>query len=116
MNGNAENGVNGVSDRESLTVVVFGATGDLARKKTFPALFQLFKKGLLPKNLRIFAYGRSYRTTDELISKNFKSIISETQGKAFVSMITYVSGQYSKDGFNKDLKTEIEVTFNRFTD
>lgn len=29
----------------SLNVVVLGASGDLAKKKTFPALFRLFQKG-----------------------------------------------------------------------
>ena len=28
-----------------LSVVVLGASGDLAKKKTFPALFTLFKRG-----------------------------------------------------------------------
>lgn len=32
----------------SLTVVVVGASGDLAKKKIFPALFALFYEGLLP--------------------------------------------------------------------
>ena len=29
----------------SITVVVLGASGDLAKKKTFPALYALFTKG-----------------------------------------------------------------------
>lgn len=32
----------------SLSVVVVGASGDLAKKKIFPALFALFYEGLLP--------------------------------------------------------------------
>ena len=34
-----------VSDNLAFTVVVLGASGDLAKKKTFPALFTLFDKG-----------------------------------------------------------------------
>lgn len=34
--------------QSSLTVVVVGASGDLAKKKIFPALFALFYEGLLP--------------------------------------------------------------------
>ena len=33
----------------SLSVVVLGASGDLAKKKIFPALFALYYEGLLPK-------------------------------------------------------------------
>ena len=34
-----------IENRLVLTVVVLGASGDLAKKKTFPALFTLFKRG-----------------------------------------------------------------------
>jgi glucose-6-phosphate 1-dehydrogenase len=33
----------------SLSVVVLGASGDLAKKKIFPALFALYYEGLLPQ-------------------------------------------------------------------
>eukprot|EP00966_Prymnesium_polylepis_P074004 1717378-Prymnesium_polylepis.1 len=36
-----------------LTVVIFGATGDLAKKKLFPALYQLCLHGHLPRTLDI---------------------------------------------------------------
>lgn len=32
------------SDSGCLTIVVLGASGDLAKKKTFPALFNLFRQ------------------------------------------------------------------------
>lgn len=44
---------------DSYTAIVFGASGDLAKKKTYPALFELFCKGLLPRSLKIFGYARS---------------------------------------------------------
>ena len=33
-----------LTDKLLLNVVVLGASGDLAKKKTFPALFKLFQK------------------------------------------------------------------------
>ena len=36
-------------DQSALSVVVVGASGDLARKKIFPALFALYYDGHLPK-------------------------------------------------------------------
>ena len=36
--------------------VVFGATGDLSRKKIFPSFFELFKNKLLPEKFKIIAY------------------------------------------------------------
>ena len=39
------------------TIVIFGATGDLTRRKLIPALFQLACKGRLPDPLRIVGFG-----------------------------------------------------------
>ena len=41
-----------------LTIVIFGATGDLARKKLFPSLYQLCARGLLPPDLARSAAAR----------------------------------------------------------
>ena len=35
--------------KSALSVVVVGASGDLARKKIFPALFALYHEGMLPE-------------------------------------------------------------------
>lgn len=43
----------------ALTIVILGASGDLAKKKTFPALFQLYCDGLLPPQINIVGYARS---------------------------------------------------------
>ncbi len=37
-------------DVPALTVVVLGASGDLAFKKTYPALFSLWVQGFLPRH------------------------------------------------------------------
>ena len=40
------------------TVVIFGATGDLAKRKLMPALFNLACRGLLPDAFRVLGIGR----------------------------------------------------------
>ncbi|KAJ2745827.1 Glucose-6-phosphate 1-dehydrogenase, partial [Coemansia sp. BCRC 34301] len=47
------------------TIVVFGASGDLAKKKTFPALYHLFEQGLLPKRVSIIGYARTQMSIEE---------------------------------------------------
>ena len=42
-----------IANKLVLTVVVLGASGDLAKKKTFPALFTLFKKGCVERGVRL---------------------------------------------------------------
>jgi len=49
-----------------LTVVVIGASGDLAKKKTYPALFGLYIRNMLPSNIRITGYARSKKTNADL--------------------------------------------------
>jgi glucose-6-phosphate 1-dehydrogenase len=39
-------------------LVLFGARGDLARRKLFPGLFRLFRAGLMPADFRIIGSGR----------------------------------------------------------
>ena len=43
---------------ETTTVVIFGGTGDLTRRKLLPALFQLACKGRLPESIRIVGVAR----------------------------------------------------------
>jgi glucose-6-phosphate 1-dehydrogenase len=44
----------GIHDSEDvLTIVVLGATGDLAKKLTFPALFALFTAKFIPERFHI---------------------------------------------------------------
>jgi glucose-6-phosphate 1-dehydrogenase len=57
----------------SLSIVVVGASGDLAKKKIFPAIFALYYEGLLPPDFQIFGYARS-KMTDE----DFRELINST--------------------------------------
>ena len=43
-----------------------GASGDLAKKKTYPSLFELWQAKLLPANTRIMGFARTKKTHDEL--------------------------------------------------
>ena len=56
---------------QCLTIVVVGASGDLAKKKTYPSLFELYCQGYLPKqgSLSIVGYARSAYTDDSFREK-----------------------------------------------
>ena len=90
----------------STCIVVIGASGDLAKKKTFPALFTLFRQNLLPPNCRIFGYARSKLTQDELHARIRSFILKdgdkETASKRqevddFLALVSYTRGGYSWD-------------------
>ncbi|KAE8660186.1 Glucose-6-phosphate 1-dehydrogenase 4 [Hibiscus syriacus] len=59
--------------RPSLCIAVIRATGELAKKKIFPALFALYYSGFLPENVGIFGYSRKDLTDEEL-----RSLIAST--------------------------------------
>ncbi len=42
-----------------LSIIVVGASGNLARKKVFPALFALYCQGYLPQGFNAFGFARS---------------------------------------------------------
>ncbi len=45
--------------QQPFVLVIFGASGDLARRKLIPAIFSLFQQKLLPDDFRIVGVGRS---------------------------------------------------------
>lgn len=49
-------------DQHPFTMVIFGATGDLAKRKLFPAFYGLYKSGLLGKRFAVIGTGRSSKS------------------------------------------------------
>jgi glucose-6-phosphate 1-dehydrogenase len=41
------------------TLIIFGASGDLTQRKLIPSLYQLFRKGRLPRDTRIVGFSRT---------------------------------------------------------
>ncbi|KAM7278376.1 hypothetical protein ACFE04_005510 [Oxalis oulophora] len=99
-----------VPETGPLSIIVLGASGDLAKKKTFPALFNLFRQGFLHENeVCIFGYARTKisdddlrnRLRDYLVKDKDDSQKSEDLSK-FLELVKYVSGAYdSEDGFQR---------------
>ncbi|RXZ84780.1 glucose-6-phosphate dehydrogenase [Paenibacillaceae bacterium] len=53
---------------------LFGATGDLARRKLYPALFSLYKEGKLADDFAVVGLARRPRTDDQFHNDVFESI------------------------------------------
>jgi len=87
-------------DGDSLTVVVFGATGDLAKRKLFPALYQLMYEcpdaPLLPVTTRIVGYGRNAMMLNDFIVRQCAQIKGSHRDD-FLKQITYFQGKYDKE-------------------
>ncbi len=73
--------------------VIFGATGDLSRKKLFPALFSLFNAKLLPQKFKIVAAARTPHTSQsfaKLLEEDLK-INDKSAFANFTKLIDYIS-------------------------
>ncbi|GJP48220.1 hypothetical protein CLOM_g7489, partial [Closterium sp. NIES-68] len=105
-----------------LTFTIVGASGDLARKKIFPALFALYYEGCLPKRFQIFGYARSKMDDAqlrELISTTLTCRIDKSDDCGdkmdyFLERCFYHSGQYDSEdsfaGLDKRMK-ELEAGY-----
>lgn len=64
-------------------LVVFGANGDLAQRKLFPALYQLHRSGLLHERSRIIACARTAKDLTGLYPPDFTDRIDAISGDSF---------------------------------
>lgn len=90
------------------SIVVFGATGDLSRKKLIPSLFDLYQKGFLPVAFKIIGVSRkelSHEEYQEIVKTilSEKGRVSDTKKlEEFSSHFLYVQGLFdSKEGYKR---------------
>src|SRR3989344_5842049 len=79
--------------------VIFGATGDLSRKKIFPSFFELYKSNLLPQDFKIIASARSkISQQDFAISlKEHIQVKDYIAWDKFAKVIEYVASDVAQD-------------------
>ena len=95
-------------------LVIFGASGDLARRKIFPALYNLARDGLLPPAYSIIGYARS-EWNDEAFAEHVRASIEEFSRtaldeavwKPFASALTYVAGEFAEPGAMSHLTADL---------
>src|ERR1700692_4581144 len=82
-------------------LVMFGASGDLARRKLLPALFDLARHQCLAPSFRLLVYGRTKmsdedfrKSTDEALAKADKTGENGNRRSEFVNQLHYFSGSY----------------------
>lgn len=93
-------------------MVIFGATGDLTKRKLFPALYNLAKEGFLPDNFAIIGVGRQELETNDFRTKiidDLKGFIVGTPDKNLVKWFEdrtyYTGGDFDDDKkLFKDIK------------
>lgn len=97
-------------------LVIFGASGDLAKLKLFPAIYSLAENQILPENFHIVGYARS-PISQEQFKKDFQKSVQEAHGKnvsnaiikKVLSRVSYFQGQYSEKEDFKKLKAYLRT-------
>jgi len=101
---------------DSMTFVLFGGTGDLAKRKIFPALLNLYLTNKLPSSFLVIGIGRSpltneefqARVTDSLYTYSRHLIKDHTLKKQFVQKFRYFQLDILDGGGYKGLLTHVE--------
>ena len=95
------------------TMVVFGASGDLARRKLFRSLLHLFNRGLLSRHFYLLGAGRrelsdeTFRQGAQQAIQEGTSNLSSKEIETFVSKLYYVSGDYGDVSFYENSKAKL---------
>lgn len=95
---------------EPCTLVIFGASGDLTKRKLLPALYNLANLGQLPDGLSVVGYARSeggaeeFRKQMRVAVKEFSrtGLKNESVWERFAGGLDYVRGGYDEpDGYRR---------------
>jgi len=94
-------------------MIVFGASGVLAKRKLLASLFQLSKRGLLSEHFYLLGAGRK-KLSDQTFRQSAQQAIQERPDnlppkeiETFVSRFYYVSGDYSDISFYENIQTKL---------
>jgi glucose-6-phosphate 1-dehydrogenase len=96
---------------EPATIVIFGASGDLTRRKLVPALHSLACEGLLPPESRVIGVARSSLSDESFRDHLFEGVEAYSRLKPgicalwpnFDGRISYLAGDYHDPGTYRHL-------------
>jgi glucose-6-phosphate 1-dehydrogenase len=92
-------------------IVLFGATGDLARRKLLPGIFHLFEAGLMPERFALIGTARSSLSNEEFVVLTHDAVCDSgrrpVEGDSWQRFATALGFASTGDGFDR-LGTAIE--------
>ncbi len=97
------------------SLTIFGATGDLARRKLLPALYNLAHEGGLPERFHLIGVSRGEKTDEEYRSECKEAIVAfsrrtpnEDVLEALLADVRYVSGTFDDANAYAELRRALE--------
>jgi glucose-6-phosphate 1-dehydrogenase len=109
------------------TMVIFGASGDLAKRKLLPAIYNLAHEGALPERFNLIGVSRGEMSDDEFRDEARKSITEFSRREAdekvldaLLEQFRYVTGSFDDESMYERLgealdefDKQAEIDFNR---
>ena len=97
-------------------LVIFGASGDLTKRKLLPSLFELYVRNLLPEKFRVLGASRTAFTDEEFREEQRKAILDSPEAKPydpeqvgrFLQLVHYLSFDSTNEAEYGKLKERIE--------
>lgn len=102
---------------DSCTVVIFGATGDLTRRKLIPALYSLRCFGRVSNRCEVIGIGRTPLSEEDFRGRMREAVTEAQQGagaddphwRAFEERLHYLTGDPNDPAFYPALASELET-------
>ncbi|MFY0525938.1 glucose-6-phosphate dehydrogenase [Archangium gephyra] len=103
-------------------MVLFGATGDLAQRKLFPALFELARQGNLPEQFAVVAFSRSEHNLEQFraqVKEGLKKFartqpLDEATWERLAAKLEMMTGAYDDPDSYVRLREHLERIAERF--
>jgi glucose-6-phosphate 1-dehydrogenase len=107
---------------DGAVIILFGATGDLARRKLFPAFYSLYREGKLSDKFAVIGVARRSRTNEQFQNDVLESIREfarhqpeeEEEWKAFAAHFRYLPLDIHDMNAFRSLQTLADDLDNRF--
>src|SRR6202049_658515 len=105
-----------ITPADPCTITIFGASGDLSRRKLLPALYSLAAQNCLARRFAITGFART-PMTDEAFQKSAIDSVkqfadpgtgTDVECKEFAQSLAYVSGEYDHPEAFEKLKKRLE--------
>ncbi len=101
---------------EPCSIVFFGASGDLAKRMLFPAMYNLYLENVLPSNFGIVGFSRAPYVHDDFRAQVKTSVDTFSRSGAatdpgwseFARRLTYVGGEFDDVETFRRLKAQLE--------
>ncbi|MBA3583642.1 MAG: glucose-6-phosphate dehydrogenase [Gemmatimonadetes bacterium] len=99
---------------KACAIVIFGATGDLTRRKLMPAIYRLYRQGCLGEGVQIIGNGRG-EMSDEAFRESMREAIADSEGdfddeqwREFAERLHYFGADLLQPEAYVELDREIE--------